>query len=97
MSDQRQPPAKIYIQWFDEDGVAPPIGHDVTWCEDRIESADTEYVPAIELERLRTQVSTLQARVDAADKLADSLQGSALPGRILTALAAYDALKTEAK
>jgi len=47
-------PKKIYLRWYDEDGVPYEEGsEEVTWCEDIVYADDVEYILATEIERLR--------------------------------------------
>jgi len=50
-------PKKIYLQWYDEDGVEIQTDfmneRDVLWCEDRIDDTDIEYHHVSEIERLK--------------------------------------------
>ena len=63
MSDKmkRLPPSQIYLQWFAENDESPPIGVEVTWCEDRMETTDTEYTREDICESLREQIAALTA------------------------------------
>lgn len=47
MSNQKDyPPARIWLQAYDEDGEPLPREHwdALTWCEDKINDTDIEYV-----------------------------------------------------
>ena len=52
-------PKKIYLQWYDEDGVEIQTDfmneQDVLWCEDKINDTDIEYYHVSENERLRKE------------------------------------------
>lgn len=40
----KQPPTKIYLQWYDEDGEPlDALSDEVTWCVDEINPTDVEY------------------------------------------------------
>ena len=40
-----QPPKKIYLQWYTGDPSAPIDSYDaVTWCADKINDDDFEYI-----------------------------------------------------
>jgi hypothetical protein len=58
-------PERIWLQWdLDEDPV-----NERTWCADKINDSDTEYVRAAEIERLRKLMAEcpecrLQAKID---------------------------------
>jgi hypothetical protein len=57
---------RIYLQWFEGDTAYMPEG--VTWCDDRIEDDDVEYVradkAAAEIETLRNEIERLRAVID---------------------------------
>lgn len=48
--ETRQPPATLWLQWWDEDGQTPQHidGHDTgaTWCDDKVHATDVLYVRA---------------------------------------------------
>jgi hypothetical protein len=41
MSDKKQPPERIYLQWYDTDELENEIY--ATWCEHRVNDNDVEY------------------------------------------------------
>ena len=63
-------PKKIYLQWHgDADPADYPDGpdpdqSDVTWCADKIFEHDIEYVRVDELDRLRAELATRDAKPD---------------------------------
>jgi hypothetical protein len=63
-----KPYSKIYLQCCDEDGeyICHEPGAEVTWCQDKINRHDVEYVLASDFYALRERVQALEGISSAA-------------------------------
>jgi hypothetical protein len=58
MSKPFEPPERIWLQTHDDHGdLNDPLDGTVTWCADRQNETDVEYVRADELERYRAALT----------------------------------------
>ena len=55
-------PERIYLQLGDDPPDEFPHGHDVTWCVDKIDECDIEYVRADLFEQQARQIEQLKWR-----------------------------------
>ena len=55
---EKQPPKRIWLNWYGDSIENGPPKHleDVTWCEDKIEDCDVEYVAASEIAALKAEL-----------------------------------------
>jgi hypothetical protein len=68
-------PITIYLQWYDDD---EPGGEGITWCVDKIEDEDVEYIRIDIYEALQRENAELHTKLADARKGYDALMADSV-------------------